>query len=1220
MSTKTVVTADDHGALCLSKRLACFRKWLIDEAKCVVHPSISIVNGEATDGTKNAPVLVYGRAKDSVSNPASSTALSSSTGVSSNSNVSSNSGTRCGIIDTEEEQILWDKTVGCQVRTVREVKKDDVLLEIPRSSMISPDIVASSDAGMAIFQCCESGVESPSADPWESLCGLTEAVEFHKAKLRIQSGTQLLVNILRERKRAEDALSKACREDASQISEFQKAPRGSVSSRAPFIAFLLQQRFGRGDNVEDYPLVQSESNMKKIQPRISSGTIPKTFAPYVIAFPSAFSLPICWKRNELALLSGCQGGFNLLVEVAAHTLVLSNDLIQLIKAGLLHRFPNVFPKGSISWDSWVWASAAWTSRAFPVNWYLKEGESIQDIMRDNSYPITAAAENVWEDLGVMIPLVDMMNHESDSGQIMWESGTNSNTSGGEKDEIKNGTCLLISQKRIKKGSQICNCYGSKGNQELIYQYGFAQIANPKDETTMSWALGDSVGGVHPAPEFAHLCHPELQNGERESQDVSDYVYESTDQNEINSWWTEERLKLLKLETMVNDASIEKLLNGKKLSAPVSVAGSYHPTLLAAAVVATMPKENLKKLTVCSDSNTERNPVVRLSKRHQDLLRCHLEFFYKRKQEKLLSNLSHGLKAHFNNVQLWTRASDGGLNYQGGSDGKIGWQRFFDTYAYNGAMEVEKRYYAIGADSCVLALYDGILRSIQASIQGTSETFESILTQLVDLGFVISDEKDEGTGEVTETEAFAEDAKCEANTLLAGKDLSKEASNSDIAKTATAVACDETPLSIAECATLSTSIADEEGKQETKSKSTNGTTNLDSKKRDRASGEKGSKKSGGNSEGGRSRKRNRSKGNSNNDQHRPAAIKLHIGNLSYATLPSALFDYFSRTYGSGNILECHIPTERATGKSRGFGFVTMPEDLALRVLDSDRKHEIQGRLLKIARSNTAGSGKTSQTAATVTSSDRCLSCGYRPKYCTCPMPKLPCAGIPGNALLGAGRMPVGIPVIPPPPHVPLPIHPHYDEYPMFDAYGHRLPMGTERDPLWSRSHGHDLSRSLSPSRRFDRHSRRERDNRHDRDYRRSSYSPSRSRSYDRDDKTRRRRKRSRSRSRDRHGSRSSSSDSDRDSRRRRSSRSSRQDYVASKQRSDDSDSAGARGSRRRASSREERRERKRSKSNSRSPSRSRHGVNRSRSHSDSQSGGSRSHRKSGEQSQSTRGRR
>ena len=52
--------AEGGGAQALSNRLVSFREWTTEEAKISVHPSICIVNGEATDGTKNAPVLAFG--------------------------------------------------------------------------------------------------------------------------------------------------------------------------------------------------------------------------------------------------------------------------------------------------------------------------------------------------------------------------------------------------------------------------------------------------------------------------------------------------------------------------------------------------------------------------------------------------------------------------------------------------------------------------------------------------------------------------------------------------------------------------------------------------------------------------------------------------------------------------------------------------------------------------------------------------------------------------------------------------------------------------------------------------------------------------------------------------------------------------------------------------------------------------------------------------------
>ena len=61
MSSGAVGSSEEAGGSgALASRLVAFRKWLSDDALIKVHPSICVVNGEATDGTKNAPVLTFG--------------------------------------------------------------------------------------------------------------------------------------------------------------------------------------------------------------------------------------------------------------------------------------------------------------------------------------------------------------------------------------------------------------------------------------------------------------------------------------------------------------------------------------------------------------------------------------------------------------------------------------------------------------------------------------------------------------------------------------------------------------------------------------------------------------------------------------------------------------------------------------------------------------------------------------------------------------------------------------------------------------------------------------------------------------------------------------------------------------------------------------------------------------------------------------------------------
>lgn len=74
-----------------------------------------------------------------------------------------------------------------------------------------------------------------------------------------------------------------------------------------------------------------------------------------------------------------------------------------------------------------------------------------------------------------------------------------------------------------------------------------------------------------------------------------------------------------------------------------------------------------------------------------------------------------------------------------------------------------------------------------------------------------------------------------------------------------------------------------------------------------------------------------------------ANKIFIGNLSYSASPEDLKTEFAK-YGS--IKDARIVRDHASGKSRGFGFVTFESDSdAKQALDMDGK-ELHGRKLRV----------------------------------------------------------------------------------------------------------------------------------------------------------------------------------------------------------------------------------------------------------------------------------
>ena len=84
-------------------------------------------------------------------------------------------------------------------------------------------------------------------------------------------------------------------------------------------------------------------------------------------------------------------------------------------------------------------------------------------------------------------------------------------------------------------------------------------------------------------------------------------------------------------------------------------------------------------------------------------------------------------------------------------------------------------------------------------------------------------------------------------------------------------------------------------------------------------------------------------------------KLFVGNLSFDTTSADLEALFSQ---AGTCESAAVITDRATGRSRGFGFVEMSSaSEAERAIAELNGHELQGRKLNVseARERTGGGG-------------------------------------------------------------------------------------------------------------------------------------------------------------------------------------------------------------------------------------------------------------------------
>jgi len=74
------------------------------------------------------------------------------------------------------------------------------------------------------------------------------------------------------------------------------------------------------------------------------------------------------------------------------------------------------------------------------------------------------------------------------------------------------------------------------------------------------------------------------------------------------------------------------------------------------------------------------------------------------------------------------------------------------------------------------------------------------------------------------------------------------------------------------------------------------------------------------------------------------MKLYVGNLSFETTENDLQDLFEQ---HGSVNEVHLMTDRMTGRSRGFAFVTMNDNTqASAAMSGLNGHELNGRPLTV----------------------------------------------------------------------------------------------------------------------------------------------------------------------------------------------------------------------------------------------------------------------------------
>lgn len=202
---------------------------------------------------------------------------------------------------------------------------------------------------------------------------------------------------------------------------------------------------------------------------LDNENITKLFRPYIMALPSQVDSPLGWNPSELALLNGT----NLYTSLKEKLQSIYDEWWNVIEGTSFQTRQYNIEQLSIdeiyeqitskvfsekildffSFPAFLWSHLMFTSRAFPervINPYCDE-------------------YNV-----ILLPVLDLLNHENRS-KIQWSCSSE-------------GSFIFEKLEPVSKGTEICNNYGAKGNEELLYGYGFVVDGNEFDNLALKLKL------------------------------------------------------------------------------------------------------------------------------------------------------------------------------------------------------------------------------------------------------------------------------------------------------------------------------------------------------------------------------------------------------------------------------------------------------------------------------------------------------------------------------------------------------------------------------------------------------------------------------------------------------------------------------------------------------------------------------------------------------------
>lgn len=265
------------------------------------------------------------------------------------------------------------------------------------------------------------------------------------------------------------------------------------TGRALLYLEMVHQRFGSNASDGSY----GSDGINDSLSSSSSSSKECMFRDYLRSLPSEYEDPAWWKEEEVKELLA---GTNLMEGAMLRRAWLKRIYTALVPE-LITSNPDLFKKDIYTYENFLWAHSAFSSRGFPHILSQKPDEKDTTVTRESkasSIPTFhsssstsqlsappppligcegATGVNPFQDpphepIGCMLPVLDLLNHAPRT-PIAW---------------IRNseGVSFIHEGKEaLQTGEEVNNNYGPKSNEELLMGFGFTLPTNADDTYTLA---------------------------------------------------------------------------------------------------------------------------------------------------------------------------------------------------------------------------------------------------------------------------------------------------------------------------------------------------------------------------------------------------------------------------------------------------------------------------------------------------------------------------------------------------------------------------------------------------------------------------------------------------------------------------------------------------------------------------------------------------------------